>query len=544
MTKRLCWISFLACLLAACQTAPAAPGPTVATSPSAATPSVAAEPSVLQLAIGDEPATLDVQRTSDQPSAEVLGLVCDTLAFAPPEIDAPLQPWLAESWQTDSSSTVFTITLRPGVQFHNGAPLTSAAVMQSFQRLQDPQSEASPLHEDVQGITMAVPDGQTIVFTLPAPNSDFIGMLANPYAAVIDASAASADEQAFARNPVCTGPYKVQEWRSAEAIILARNSAYAWAPAYYQNRGAAFIDQIKLRFVSENDTRFRMLKDDELDAMSLSTPEQVSDVKAHPDHFQLNEAWASGITFVGFNYALTPTNNLKLRQALAHAIDKKGIVTALLNGLADPAIAPLSPNIFGYDASLASDNYAYDPEQGRKLLAEAGYADSNGDGIVERDGQPLSLRILTTTSSTYGKIVVFLQDQLKQIGVDSTVQAVETSEISKITPTGEFDVLLYHYSWGTPDALQLFLGSERVGSSNRVAYSNPAVDALVEQALSVPGESPEKRDLLVQAQRQILRDAAWQPLLSRKIVVAVNTRVENIKFTRTGALLWHDARIK
>lgn len=544
MNKRTCWISLLAFLLAACQTAPAASGPTAATSTPGPTPSAVTQPSVLQLAISDEPATLDVQRTSDQPSAEVLGLVCDTLAFAPPELDAQLQPWLAEAWQMDASSTVFTITLRPGVQFHNGAPMTSAAVMQSFQRLQDQQSEASPLHEDVQGITMAVPDERTIVFTLPEPNNDFIGMLANPYAAIIDASAANADEQAFARNPVCTGPYKLQEWRAAEAITLARNPAYAWAPAYYQNRGAALIDQIKMRFVSENDTRFRLLKDDELDAMSLSTPEQVSDVKAHPEQFQLYESWSSGITFIGFNYALTPTNNLQVRQALAHAIDKDGIVTALLKGLADPAVAPLSPNIFGYDVSLASDNYAYDPEQSRKLLAQAGYADSNGDGIVERDGQPLSLRILTTTSSTYAKIVVFLQDQLKQIGVDSTVQAVETSEISKITPTGEFDLLLYHYSWGTPDALQLFLGSERVGASNRVAYSNPAVDTLVEQALSVSGESPEKRDLLIQAQRQILRDAPWQPLLNRKIVVAVNARVENVKFTRTGALLWHDARIK
>ncbi|HYF65325.1 MAG TPA: ABC transporter substrate-binding protein, partial [Herpetosiphonaceae bacterium] len=531
-------------LLAACQAAPSAPGPAAATSPPDPTPSAAAQPRVLQLAIGDEPATLDVQRTADQPSAEVLGLVCDTLAFAPPELDAPLQPWLAEAWQTDASSMIFTVTLRPGVQFHNGVPMTSAAVMQSFQRLQDQRSEASPLHEDVQGITMAAPDELTIVFTLPEPNNDFIGMLSNPYAAIIDASAANADEQAFARAPVCTGPYKVQEWRSAEAIILARNPAYAWAPDYYQNRGAALIDQIKLRFVSENDTRFRMLKDNELDAMSLSTPEQVADVKTHPDQFQLHEAWSSGITFIGFNYALTPTNQLKLRQALAHAIDKNSIVTALLNGLADPAVAPLSPNIFGYDPSLSSDNYAYDPERSRTLLAEAGYADSDGDAIVERDGQPLSLRILTTTSSTYGKIIVFLQDQLKQIGVDSTVQAVETSEISNITPTGEFDVLLYHYSWGTPDALQLFLGSERIGSSNRVAYSNPAVDALVEQALSVSGESPEKRDLLIQAQRQILRDAAWQPLLSRKIVVAVNTRVENVRFTRTGALLWHDARIK
>jgi peptide/nickel transport system substrate-binding protein len=532
MAKRF-FTLLLAGALAACQ------GP-----PAASPPKSAPAPTMLRLAISDEPSTLDIQRTSQPAVSEVMGIACATLMFPTPEPDTPPQPWLAESWQVSGDNMAVTVTLRPDITFSNGAPLTATSVIRSFQRLQDPLSNVSPIHEDVAGVTLAALDDRTVIFKLPKANNDFIGLLANPYATIIDVAAADANAQAFGRAPICAGPYAVKEWRTAESITLERNPTYVWVPAYFENQGPAKIDQILLRFVSDDALRFRLLKENQIDAVSLSKPEEVADVRTEPQRFKIYEAPSSGISFIGFNYALTPTNQLQLRQALAYAIDKTSIVNTVMAGLAVPAIAPLSPNIYGYDDSLAADNYAYDPSISRTLLAAAGYADSDSDGIVEREGEPLKLRILTTTNDTYGKIAVVLQDELRQIGVDSVVQAVERSAISTITPTGEFDILLYEYSWGGPDALQIFLGAERIGATNRVAYSNPSVDEMVAQALSIPGVSPDKKQLLVEAQRQILRDAAWQPLLNRRYVVAVNTRVDNATFTKNGSLLWHNAEVK
>jgi peptide/nickel transport system substrate-binding protein len=534
MKRRLGMLIILALGLAACagQAVPVAPD------------SGLSAPAVLRLAIGQEPATLDPQRTSEQSAIEVLSFACDTLLVASPERDGLLRGGLAESWQGQADGGALTVTLRPGLTFHNGDPLTAQSVRQSFERLQQPASNASPIYEDFQGVAMASPDERTIVFTLAEADANFADTLANPYAAVLNAAAAARDEQSFARQPICAGPYQIEEWQPAQYVLLRRNPAYSWAPAFYANSGPALIDQINMYFVSENDIRYTMLLNGELDAMSLSTPEQVTAIAGDLDMFAMHAAWLNGVTFVGFNYQRSPTDELPVRQALAHAVDKQGIVDALLKGLAEPAVSPLSPNIFGFDESLKADNYGYDVQAGRDLLSQAGFKDSDGDGVVERDGKPLVLRLLTTTSTVYGKIVVLLQDSFKQLGVEIIVQAVETADIARITPTGDFDILLYHYSWGNPDALKLFLGTERIGASNRVAYSNPAVDALLEQAAQTAAGSSAQQDLLLQAQRLILKDCPWQPLLSRKIVVATNNRVQNIRFTPSGELLWHDAVIK
>ena len=156
----------------------------------------------------------------------------------------------------------------------------------------------------------------------------------------------------------------------------------------------------------------------------------------------------------------------------------------------------------------------------------------------------MQLVLLTTTSSTYNKIFTLLQSELRAIGVDVSFRSVPTSEISQITPTGEFDLLLYHYNWPYPSAIELFLSTERVGASNRVAYSNAAVDLLLNQQAALPDNSAEKHALLFEAQKIILQDAPWQPLLVRKIVTAVNRRVQGVKVHPREGILLNDASIE
>lgn len=514
-------------LLTACQSAPLTPK----------------AQTQLNLAISEEPSTLDLQRTSEGSTAEVLSLVCETLMHTAIEDKDQPEPWLAESWTMAPDDMSMTVTLRRNVKFHNGSAVDAEAVKASFERLQNSESSASPIYEDFQGITIQAVDPLTVVFLFSEAKPDFISLLINPYAAIISATAAQKNEQEFARKPVCTGPYMVQDWQSAQQVLLAQNKAYAWAPAFYKNQGPPLIDTVAIRFISESDIRYQALLNNELDVLSLSTPEQVATISSRPEQVRLYESWVNGISFVGFNYRRTPTDELIVRQALAHAIDKETIVKAVLAGLAEPINTPLSPNIFGYAAELKQFGYAFDPQKSRQLLAQVGFADSDGDGVLDRNGKPLSLVLLTTTSSTYEKIATLIQSQFRDIGAQLSVKTVPASEIPDITPTGDFDLLLYHYSWGTPDALQLFLGTERIGASNRVAYSNLQVDESLRRAEEYSEQSTEKRELLFAAQRQILQDAPWQPLLNRKIVTAVNSRVQGIKLSRSGGLLWHDAMI-
>lgn len=499
------------------------------------------QPTRLYLAVEEEPATLDPQRTSNPAAADVFGRVCETLVYQ--GLDLADKPLLAESWELAPDGLSMSFQLRQDVTFHDGTPLDAEAVRFTFERLQQPQSVDSPIYEDFQGIQMETPDEYTIVFQFNEPNYDFLTTLRNVYAAIISPQAIVMDAVEFGRKPVCTGPFQLQEWEASLYILLSRNPNYAWAPEFYENQGAAKIDEIKISFVPEHETRYQALLNGELDMLSLGSAEEIQEVMAKPEQFDMYESWVGGISYLGFNYQQGLTRELAIRQAIAYAVDKQTIIDEILPTLAQPAFAPLAPSTFGFSSGLADFEYQYDPQKSKLLLAEAGFADSDNDGILERDGQSLQFEVLTTTSSTYEKIFVLLQAQLKAIGVDVQLRPVSASEIAEITPTGEFDLLLYHYFWPYPSALELFLSSQRVGASNRVAYSNTKVDELLNLAAQLPNDSKEKEDVLVEAQSIILQDAPWQPLLVRKIVTAVNNRVLGITVHPSDGLLYHDAYI-
>lgn len=537
----------LVLLLIACQPPSPTPGPVSTAVPTPVSTTVPvptttpAPPTQLNLAISSEPPILDPQRTSDGAAAEVFGRACETLVYQ--DFDLTTQPLLAESWTFAADGTAITFTLRQGITFHDGTPFNAEAVKFTFERLQKPESEESPIYGDFQGITITAPAEYTVAFRFPEPRFNFLETLRNAYAVILSPTALQASEEQFGRKPICTGPYQVQEWAATQYVLLVRNPNYAWAPAYYTNRGPAKIDQVRINFVTESDTRYLALLNGELDMLSLSTPEQVVEIQSKADQFTIYEGWVGGISFLGFNYKHPPTNEPLVRQALSQAVDKQAIVDMILPGMAAPAFAPLAPTTFGYVPGLVDFEYKYDQEQSKQLLAQAGFIDGNGDGILERDGQPLHLVLLTTDSSTYGKIFTVLQSEFESVGVDLELRAVPTSELAKLTAAGDFDLLLYHYSWPFPDALEKFLGTERISTTNRVGYSNPAVDNLLAQAAQEPPDSPEKQALLVQAQQLILQDAPWQPLLVRKVVTAVNKRVQGIKVHPNGGLLLHDAEI-
>ena len=165
---------------------------------------------------------------------------------------------------------------------------------------------------------------------------------------------------------------------------------------------------------------------------------------------------------------------------LAHAVNKDEILSLALGGVGIKAFAPLPPTLPGFDASLAQHELGYDPAKAQALLAEAGFA-KGGDGTWTKDGQALKGALLTSNRAPNDAIATLLQSQLKAIGVPVEIQQLDSKAVMEATAAGKFDLLLWRYDWNDPDALNIYLGSDRIGSTNRVAYSNPAVDELLAQ---------------------------------------------------------------
>jgi peptide/nickel transport system substrate-binding protein len=256
---------------------------------------------------------------------------------------------------------------------------------------------------------------------------------------------------------------------------------------------------------------------------------------------ELADALMSDLIYLGFNAQKPPFDEVLVRQALSHAVNKDEIVNVALGGLGRTAFAPLPPGLPGFDPALKDYELGYDPEKAQALLTEAGFQQTD-DGSWERDGQPLSAALLTSNRAPNEAVATLLQSQFKAIGVPVEIQQLDSKAVTDATSEGNFDLLLYRYGWNDPDALSIFLSSSRIGRTNRVGYSNPEFDALVEQGAHELDEDARVR-LYIEAQKIALHDAPWQPLYNPVDVMAMSKRVQDAKIGHMGRLLLNDARV-
>jgi peptide/nickel transport system substrate-binding protein len=521
-------------LLQACTApVPAAPGTASPSTQATDQPRVGG---VLRLDIPTDPDTLDPHLTSNPAASRVFAYLYPQLVYQ--DYDKSYKPWLAEKIDVAPDNRTLTFTLRQGLKFENGDPIDSSAVKFTFDRLKQIGTR-SPLYELVKGFTsIDALDARAVRITLERPQATIFHDLATAYGGMLSPRAVQAAGDSYARQPVSSGPYRLQEWRTGQEVTLQRNPDYAWPEGYYSNRGAPYVERLNYRVVPEPATARQLFEAGELDRLTLSAADATKyDQDPRFSVFKLDDA---GLVYLGFNCQRAPFTDRKLREALSHAVNKGEIVRVALGGeLGKVVSTPLPPSILGYDESLAQFNYAYDPDAARRLLGELGYQ-PGADGIAVKDGQPLRPTLYTSTDATYAKVVTLLQAQMKAVGVDLQIKTMEQGVLLQTTPKGEHDLLLLGWSWNEPDALYLFLSKSRLQSSNRVLWTNDQFEQLVTDARAEM-DQPKRLQMYREAQRIVLEQAPWQPLYMTVTKVAVTSRLRNVKLHPAGAILLHDA---
>jgi peptide/nickel transport system substrate-binding protein len=527
-------------LLQAC--APAAPMAPAAGSPAAGAPSSAtsaAGPRVggtLRVDVPTDPDTLDPHLTSNPASSRVFTWFYPQLVYQ--DYDKSYKPWLAERIDIAPDNSALTFTLRQGPKFENGDAIDANAVKFTFDRLKQIGTK-SPLFEVVKNFSAVdALDARTVRITLDKPQASIFHDLATAYGGILSPRAVQTAGDNYARQPVSSGAYRLQEWKTGQEVILQRNADYAWPEGYFENRGAAFVERLNFRVVPEPATARQLFEAGELDRLTLSAAEATKyDADARFHVYKLDEP---GIAYLGFNCQKPPFTDRKLRQALSHAVNKDDIVRVALGGEIGKVVStPLPPSVLGFDASLGQYNYAYDPAAAKRLLGELGYQPAS-DGTLSKDGQPLRPTLYTSTDATYAKVVTLLQAQMKAVGVDLQIKTLESGVLLQTTPKGEHDLLLLGWNWNEPDALFLFLSKSRLQSSNRVLWVHDRFDQLVTDARAEMNQA-KRLQMYQDAQRIVLEEAPWQPLYMPVTKVALTARLQNVKVHPAGALLYHDA---
>jgi peptide/nickel transport system substrate-binding protein len=437
----------------------------------------------IQASIGDIGGLIP-SLTSDMPSHEVGSLIYDGLVRY--DKDLNIVGAMAESWSFSKDCLELTFKLRRGVKWHDGHPFTADDVVFTHHSMINPKTPA-PFKEGYLLAKDAVAvDPYTVRIAYEKPYaralsswSDYMlpKHVLEPY--VADGKLRESPQN---KRPIGTGPYRFQEWRTGEKIVLLAN------PDFYEGR--PYVGRIVYRVIPSQATIFLELKAKGVDYVRTLTAFQYvkqTDYPAFRKAYNKFRYPSSFYTFLGFNLRDPRFADHRVRQAFAHAINRRELIDGVVLGLAREANGPIRPGTWAYTEQVK--RHEYDPEKAKALLAEAGWKDRDGHGIVvDKDGKPFAFTILTNQGNDERKkIAEIIQQRLKEVGVKADIQVIEWAAfIKEYVKPRRFEAVILGLGTGTdPDQYAVWHSSQTgPDQMNRTSYSNPEVDHLLEAGRS------------------------------------------------------------
>jgi peptide/nickel transport system substrate-binding protein len=443
-------------------------------------PPVAAQ--TVTLAQGVDPESLDPAVDTLITSVSVMMNVYDSLIWR--DGDGKIVPALAESWDFPQPDQM-RLKLRQGVKFHNGDPFTADDVVFSFGRLFD-KDNPSPLLSSLRGFVDSVEkvDDYTVLVNMPAPRATVVPTLIRvpilPKKAFEEMGA-----QAFGVAPIGTGPFKFVRWDKNQQIVLERNDDY-W-------RGPAAIESFVIRPIPEDFARFASLSNHEVDIITNLTSERLEEIKTTPG-LKAGVVPSVRNVFVGIQTRKGPFTDLRARQALNYAIDKKALIDVVMGGYAIENASACTQTLFG---AAKVEPYEYNPEKARELLKEAGVP----EGLTVEMLGPVGR--YTKDKELQEAIAGMLAD----VGINVTHVQPEWAEFLKQW-TAEIYPLHFVGTGNQVMDCDQHLGYRIDGARYNRYYQSDEVDALIQKELADYDETSRKATL-AKIQQMVRDDAPW-----------------------------------
>jgi peptide/nickel transport system substrate-binding protein len=430
------------------------------------------------------PNNLDPRVALDDTSQKIHQLIFDSLFDL--DENMRLTPKLAERMDHPTDTT-YVVTLKRGVRFHDGHELTSADVVYTFRSFLDPEfvSPRKGGYRELRSVDAV--DPYTVVFTLHQPFATFPINLVMPI--VPDGAPLT-----FGRNPVGTGPYRFVRYAVDDYVELEPFRGYFEGPP----RNAGLI----LKVVPDDIMRGLELRKGTTDLVINDLTPDIAYQLANSHNLQMAEAPGVDYQYLGLNLRDPILQDVRVRQALAYAIDTGAIIEYLRRGLARPASGLLPDQSWAIAPDLRP--YPYDPDRARHLLDEAGYPDPDGDGPAAR----LALSFKTSSAQEFNRLQgAVIQQNLRDVGIDLDVRTYEFATLFSDVLKGNFQMYTLQWTAGSladPDILRRVFHSKQVPPAgfNRGHYSNPRVDALLDEAAASTDEA--RRLALFQEVQRIL----------------------------------------
>jgi peptide/nickel transport system substrate-binding protein len=450
----------------------------------------------------------------------IYGYIAQRLGYAETlvgvDYEGQLVPNLAKSWQASDDGKNWTFILRDGVRFHDGTPFTADLMKASLERS---FSKSESIFGKIPLSDIETPENLTLVIKL---NSSFPALPAYlSKAESVALAPGSYDSEGNIVKPIGTGPFIFESWKPEEEIVITKNPDY-WGQV-------ASIDKVIYRIIPEALTRKMLLDSKEIQIATILPPDIAEEYVGKQDYTVLQQP-VGRVRMMGFNTEKEPFEDLRVREAANYAIDRDEIVTYVLNGYGTAAVGLFPPSFYWADQELTP--YTYDTEKAKILLKEAGWTDTDGDGILDKDGNPLEITLVTYTErAELPEIAEVIEQQLKKVGIETKLKALNFDAAELLRNKGEFDLFLIGRGlFFVPDPDEIMMTdyhSEGISNDGLGAYGwhNDTVDQLLEQARTTP-DMTSRKELYDEAQAIISEEA---PVAYLNYYVNIDVTTSDIK---------------
>jgi len=497
---------------------------------------------------GGDSVILDPAAATDGESWRVAQEILDTLVKLEGTSTKPI-PWLAESWETEDSQT-WVFHIRKDVKFHDGTDFNADAVIFNFERW---RFTDNPYHYEAQVFeyyeamwggfddaslitSVEKVDDLTVKFVLSTPMAPFMANLAMDMFAISSPAAIQAAGESYGTPTggcVGTGPFKFVEWVEGDHIIVEKNADY-WG-------GAPKIDQILFRVIPDDSARFLALKAGDIQGMEQAVVEDLTAAANDPNLYIMTRP-ALNTSYLAFNFKIKEFQDVRVREAVAHAIDKEGLIKNFFGDYGTVATNLLPPLVWGHNDAV--EDWAYDPELSRQLLAEAGFPDGlsevtiaedimDADGnVVYKAGDVIPLRLY------YMPVTRFYFPAAKEIGEAAAANLVAAGFNVELYLEGDWPtylgsrrngllVGLYFLGWGgdngDPDNfLGYFYANQPVAREGY--YFNPEVRELLLQGRALTDQA-EREQIYWQVEQIMHDEVARLYIAHNPVPLAFSSRV-------------------
>ncbi|MFF4034201.1 ABC transporter substrate-binding protein [Streptomyces sviceus] len=491
----------------------------------------------LTFAVGSDAGCVDPQQVGSNESIYSVRQTVDSLTDQDPRT-GKIVPWLAKSWDINADATEFTFHLRSGVTFSDGSRLTAQVVKDNFDavpKLGALGALAQGYLSGVKGTTVV--DPLTVKVTFEKPNAQFL-QATSTHSLGIESSASvkRTPQRKCSDGVIGSGPFVLKQYVQNQSITLAKRTGYDWGSSRWSKKGEAYLDKLVFKVVPEAGVRAGSLQSGQVDA--ISSVGKANEAALGGGQVTLLSRANPGVVFgLGVNNARPLLKDVKVRQAILAAIDRKQIADTVFPTGTQPATSVLAHTTPDY-TDLSSD-LALDATKAKSLLEAAGWK-AGSDGIRVKDGKKLRLTISWfPNAATNQPALELVQQQLKAVGIDVVLEQGQVSQFATTLQGGDFDLVWSNVTRSDPDIL-------RTSFSTQLAnfYRLPATSLDTElSGQAATTDTAEREQLVEKAQRLIVRNAYNVPVVELQTQLAVTMKVHNLDFDSGSRVQLHDTWI-